>query len=377
MKVFHIITGLNDGGAEAVLYRLCQSDLNNSHTVISLMDHGKYGSLLSDLGVAVHTLNFSSGRLKISGLIDLYNLIKKNNPDVVQTWMYHADLIGGVIARFAGIRNIVWGVHHTTLVQGESSFSTIVVAKLNAVLSRIVPQKIIYCAQKSRDVQESIGFINSKGVVIRNGYNIRDYKPNDNARSAFRKALGISDETFLIGHVGRFDPQKDYDNLIRSISKIKKQNVNYVVVLVGSNLSSSNKPLLRMINEHNLKEKFTLLGRRNDIPDVMNGIDLFVLSSAFGEAFPNVLNEAMACGTPCVTTGVGDASVIVGQTGWVVSSKNPKQLAAAIDCALCEFKQDRLVWVQRKIDARYRIVNNFSIEKMVTAYNNVWKKKSF
>lgn len=371
-KIIHIITGLNDGGAEAVLYRLCLSDKTSRHIVISLMDEGKYGSMLKVAGIEVYCLNMPQGRVSLSGLWRLFKLLRQLKPDVVQTWMYHADLIGGVVARFAGIKNIVWGVHHTTLVKGESKRSTILIAKLNAFLSRFVPKKIIYCAEKSREVQESIGFSQSKDVVVPNGYNISDFQPSDEGRSSLRKELGVDDDVFLIGHVGRYDPQKDHKNLVEAIAGVEQKGRSFKVVLVGSNLDSANKTLTEKVRELNLMNEFILLGRRNDIPNVMNGFDLFVLSSAFGEAFPNVLNEAMACGTPCVTTDVGDAGVIVGDTGWIVDPQNPQQLASAIERAIDESQMDKQAWLARKKAARNRIVENFSIEKMVASYKRVW-----
>lgn len=370
-RVLHVITGLNDGGAEAVLYRLCKFDKENQHIVVSMMNEGKYGQLLNDEGVQVHCLNMRPGRLSISGLWQLFKLLRKIKPNVVQTWMYHADLIGGVVSRLAGVRNIVWGVHHTTLVKGESKRSTILVAKLNAYLSKIIPRKVIYCAQKSREVQESIGCNSAKGVVVSNGYDVNDFIPNLSVRKKFREELGLSDDVFLIGHVGRYDPQKDQKNLIEAISFIAEKVKNFKVVMVGTNLDSNNQTLNAQIQNQGLEKHLVLIGRRNDVPAVMNGLDLFVLSS-LAEAFPNVLSEAMACGTPCVTTDVGDAALIIGNTGWVVPPKIPQSLADAIIQAIDEKRKNHSAWLQRKEACRNRIVENFSIEKMVRSYHQVW-----
>ena len=109
LKVLHIITGLNDGGAEAVLYRLCVHDHQNSHTVISLMDDGKYGALLREIGVAVYCLNMPQGRVTITGVWRCWLLLRSLNVNLIQTWMYHADLMGGVLGRLAGFKKIIWG----------------------------------------------------------------------------------------------------------------------------------------------------------------------------------------------------------------------------------------------------------------------------
>ena len=125
--------------------------------------------------IPVFSLNFPDGKIKISGLFKLYRLIKQTNPDIVQTWLIHADLVGGIIARLAGVKNIFWGVHHTILIPGKVKASTILILKINALLSHFIPKKIIYCAEKSREAQESIGFKRSKGIVIQNGYDIKNF----------------------------------------------------------------------------------------------------------------------------------------------------------------------------------------------------------
>ena len=371
MKVIHVITGLQDGGAEAVLYRLCIHEKNCEHVVISLMDQGRYGSLLGNFGIAVHCLNMSSGRVSISGLVTLFRLIKKLEPDVVQTWMYHADIIGGFIARLSGVKNIVWGVHHSTLSIADSKLSTVIIARINAFLSHFIPNKIIYCADASREVQESIGFNRKKGYVINNGYNVDEFIPSYEMGGEFRAELGVDDNCFLLGHVGRYSPYKDYPNLLKSVSLLSGQNKNIKLVMVGSELDEGNDELVGMLNALQLSNKVFLLGRREDIPRIMNGVDLFLLSS-ITEAFPNVLNESMSCKTPCVTTDVGDAAFIVGSTGWVVPPGSPALMKEAILQAIDERFEAKDCWIARKNDCRTRIVERFSIDTMVHGYCNVW-----
>ena len=372
MKVLHIITGLSDGGAEAVLYRLCLFDKEHNHVVISLQNEDKYGPLIKDLGIDVYTLDFLNGKVRILGLVKLFRLIKKLKPDVIQTWMYHADFVGGIVGRIAGIKNIVWGVHHTTLVKEKSKSSTILIARINAFISNFVPKKIIYCASKSREVQESIGFNKSRGEVIANGYDVASFNQNDSLGKAFKDELNISSETFLIGHVGRYNPQKDHQTLFESLSILKQKHLKFNALIIGTNLDNNNKELVEMLNKADLNDCVHLLGKRSDIPSVMNGIDLFVLSSAFGEAFPNVLNESMACGTPCVATDVGDSASIIGNTGWIASAQKSDTIAEAIIKAFEEKHSNNNLWLQRKKDCRKRIVENFSIEKMIKRYKKVW-----
>ena len=235
MKVLHIITGLNDGGAEAVLYSLIKSKSSTfHHTVISLLDMGKYGPLLKEAGVNVYCLNLSLSRflLNLFSIFKLFNFIKKTKPNVVQTWMFHADFIGGIIARLAGVKNIIWGIHSTGLI-GKSNFLTIFLIKLNSHLSKFIPNKVIYCAQKSKDINESKGYPVNKGVLVRNGFDVSQFIPNNESGNVFRNELNISD-LFLIGNVGRFHPQKDHKALLLALNKLKKNLMkNFIVFWLG------------------------------------------------------------------------------------------------------------------------------------------------
>jgi glycosyltransferase involved in cell wall biosynthesis len=372
MQILHIITGLNKGGAETLLYNLCEEDNQFKHTIISLSDIQALESSFSEQNnINVFSLNFPDGKIKISGIYKLYRLIKTINPDIVQTWMIHADFVGGLAARFAGIRNIFWGVHHTILFHGSIKWSTIAILKFNALLSYFIPKKIVYCAEKSRSVQESIGFNKSKGVVIQNGYDVKKFSKNSDLGHSFREEIKIADDTFLIGHVSRYDPLKDQNTLIEALGILKKYRLNFTAVLIGKNLDNDNNDLVRKIEEKHLSEHIHLLGLRDDIPVVMNAIDLFVLSS-ISEAFPNVLNEAMACGVPCVTTNVGDAALIVKDTGWIVPPKNPKLMSNAIIDAETECRSKNSLWHGRKDECHKRIKENFSLQKMTEKYKKLW-----
>ncbi|MFL2703258.1 MAG: glycosyltransferase [Gammaproteobacteria bacterium] len=372
MEVLHIITGLQRGGAETLLCNLCKFDKEYKHSIISMSDIKNKDMVFKDLpNISIYSLNFKNGRIKLSGLFMLYRLIIQIKPDAVQTWMVHADLIGGLIARFAGIKNIFWGVHHTILMGGKSKLSTIFIVKLNAFLSRFIPKKIIYCAEKSRSIQESIGFKKSKGVVIQNGYDINSFFQNRSLGEDFRDEIDISNHIFVIGHVGSYDPLKDQNTLIEALAFLDQEHFDFNAVLVGKNLDNSNLELVTKLKENGLNDRVHLLGVRNDIPAVMNGIDLFVLTSV-SEAFPNVLNESMACGTPCVTTNVGDASLIVDNTGWVVQPKDAKAIADAVIKAAGEKESNNINWLQRRGDCTKRISSNFTLEKMIEKYKEVW-----
>lgn len=372
LHICHIISGLDDGGAEAVLYRLCRNDNRHRHTVISMRDAGKYGPLLNAAGVTVRCLEMPRGRVTIVSLLRLWRLLRgRERPDLVQTWMYHADLLGGMFAYFARIRCVCWGIHHTSLEPDKSKSTTILIAKLCAWLSKWVPQKIICCAHKAADAHAALGYDASKLVIIPNGYELAVFQPNPTARERLRAEWNLSDSLPLIGMVGRFHPMKDHAGLIAALERVAAAGMDFHCLLVGAGMEETNPALKDSIDSAGLGDRVHLLGRRDDIPSVMCALDIHVLSS-FGEAFPNVLAEAMACGTPCVTTDVGDAAMIVGETGWVTSPGQPEALAGAIIQAL-QARHNQTTWDERCAAARARIQENFSVEMMAQRYSQIWE----
>lgn len=370
LRVLHVITGLGDGGAESILVRLCLFKQDVEHVVVSLTKGGKYGPILERAGIQVYYLGMKPGWPSLSRFLKLIQLIRQVRPDVVQTWMYHADLLGGLAARFSGVQRVFWGIHHSSLEIGKSKRVTMLVAKLCAYLSGLVPKSIVCCAKKGLDVHVDIGYRKEKMLVIPNGYNLAEYKPDNEARFSVRKEFCVKDDEFFLGMVARFDPLKDHHNLLRALFYLKERKY-FKCLLVGKNVVPDNQELVVMIESLGLRENIILAGQRTDIPDIMNALDLHVLSSC-SEAFPNVLAEAMACGTYCVATDVGDASLIVGDTGWVVPASDSIELSKSLVQAL-QSLDDRACRHKRSAAARQRVQDNFSIERMVSNYHQVWQ----
>lgn len=370
-KVVHIITGLNDGGAEGVLFRLCLNSSSCSHVVISLMDKGKYGPFLEEIGVRVYSLGMNPGKPSLWRFLKLIRIIREESPAIVQTWMYHADLLGGIAAKIAGVKAVFWGIRHSTLEKGKAKKLTIAIAKMCAVLSRYVPEKIVCCAHKALIVHRDIGYSASKLAIISNGYDLSKFAIDEKSGSSLRALLGISRDTFLIGMVGRYDPFKDHDNLILALSRVKNAEVDFKCLLVGRGLTSENAELVARTRALGISDKVILAGQRTDIPAVMNALDLHVLSSS-SEGFPNVLAEAMACGTPSVSTDVGDAGEIVGDPSLLCPPRDPQALSELILAMHTEWSESPSEWTERRTKCTEHIKSNFSIERMVAAYEQCW-----
>jgi glycosyltransferase involved in cell wall biosynthesis len=366
MKIIHIITGLGDGGAEHTLFKICKYDKLNKHIVISLKGSGKYLPLLNKLGVKVYCLNVNF--FSINKFFFLINLLRSLKPDLVQTWLVHADFIGSLAARLAGIKNIIWNVRYSKIEIGKAKIKTILIIKVLSKLSYFIPKLIIIVSKKAKKIYQDEGYDKKKLKFIPNGYDLSILKVNKNKKIDFQKKIGIKKQMPLIGCVARFDPLKDHLNLLNSISLIRLKNINFFCVLVGTNINKS-KILINEIKRLKLNDCIKLLGPTKNISEVMNSIDIHVQSSR-SEGFPNVVAEAMAHKTPCIVTNVGDSSYIVGNTGWVVPPNEPVKLAKAIQLAFNEISTKN--WVKRCNKARERIRKKFSMGKMIESYNNLW-----
>ena len=370
MRIVHIITGLGDGGAEHALFKICKYDNLNKHFVISLKGPGKYFSLLKKIGIQVYHLNFSF--FSVWKFIILVKLIRSLKPDIVQTWLVHADFIGGIAARLAGIRNIIWNIRYSNIEIGKAKFTTVLIIRILSLISFLVPKSIITVSKRAKIIYEKIGYNRKIIKFIPNGYDLSILKINEYQKIKFKKKNKIKKEIFLIGKVARYDSQKDHLNLLTALNLIKSKNINFCCVLIGFNVDKKNARLKSQISKLKLTNRVKLLGQNDNISEVMNGLDVHVLSSRYGEGFPNVVAEAMACGTPCVVTDVGDSGLIVGKTGWVVPPKNSLKLAKAIEYAFRE--KDTVKWKKRCNKVRLRIKQNFGIGNMISSYNNLWIK---
>ncbi len=362
-----IITNLATGGAENMLLKLLQQlDRNRfTPTVISLMGVGEIGPRIGALGIPVHTLGMQRGVLPGPVVMwRLVQLLRKSKPDVVHTWMYHADLLGGVAARLLGCKRVVWGIRHSNLSPSENKRSTLWVVKLCAALSKVVPTFILSCSHRASEVHAAVGYAANKLHVIPNGFDLHQFVPDAAARISVRSELGLSSDAPLVGLVARYDSQKNHVGFVEAAALLHARMPQVQFVLAGQDVDGSNTVLVDAIAQKGLQQHVHLLGRRSDIPRLMASFDVLA-SSSHGEAFPNVLGEAMACGVPCVVTDVGDSAEIVGNAGRVVSAGDMASLANGLFDVLA------LPVVQRAAlgeQARSRVAVEYDISHVAALY---------
>ena len=369
LSVFHIITGLEAGGAERVLYCLIKDDRDKEHIVVSFTDEGYYGPLLKDLGIKVITLHLNNVFKVIAGIFRLLSLIKSHKPDIFVTWMIHASLLGGLVAKLSSNSPIIWNFRGTIFTPGggKELFYNFLL-KVCSLLSDKIPSKIICCAESISEELVDIKFPNSKITVIPNGYDLNIFKPRPDYRKEVRSNLGISENLLFLGMFARWDPQKNIDELVHALSLMKKKGQRFKMLLAGSGIN--NEKLTALINICDLKNEVILLDQSPNVEKIMNSLDIHILSSSYGEGFPNVICETMACGIPNVSTNVGDSSFIIQENGWIASDTSRFGLADAISNAIKDYENNE-VFLEKKHNSEKRIKEKFTLEKMISSYTMV------
>jgi glycosyltransferase involved in cell wall biosynthesis len=348
MRVVYVITGLDGGGAETMLARLVLSlGPRVQPLVISLTDLGVVGPRLQAKGIEVQALGMRRGQLPSLWLWwRLVRLLKQFGPSVVHTHMCHADLLGGLAARAAGVRAVMWNIHLSNLDANLNSRSAMWTLRVCALLSRVVPQRIACVAERSRDAHLGLGYASEKFVVIPNGFDMSQFQPDAAARLSVRAELGLAADTPLVALIGRFDVLKNHRGFCEAMAHLVTLHPGTHALLAGTRIDPNNTELTSWLHQHGVSAVCHLLGPRQDMPRLMAATDVLLLPS-LGEAFPNVVGEAMACGVPCAVTDVGDAAAMVSDCGRVVASGDMRGLAEAAAGLLALGSEERVRLKQR------------------------------
>lgn len=371
MKVVFIITGLSTGGAQTMLLKLLEriDRTRFEPEVISLTTRGRIGPRIEALGLPVHALSMQPGRPNLIKFANLVRLLRRSRPDAVNTWMYHADLLGGLAARMANIKALAWSIRHSNLSPVHSKRATLLTAKICAYISAWLPRRILSCSGRARDIHIANGYDGGKMVLIPNGFDLSRFQPDAGMRDAVRAELKLASGTLIAGLIARDDPQKNHAGFIEAAAQTHKTLPRVHFVLAGDGIDQNNKGLTALIDRMGLTGHVHLLGRRDDIPRLMAALDILASSSSFGEAFPNVLGEAMSCGVPCVVTDAGDSAEIVGDTGRVVACGDMDGLARQLIELLQWPAAQR---AQLGALARRRICDHYEISDITRRYEEFY-----
>ena len=370
IRIAHLITGLNVGGAERQLKHLVlASDRGHfEHIVISMMGIGSIGEDLRAAGVEVHSLGMPRGKPTLAGLVRLRRFLRQSKPDILHCWLYHSCLLGVLAGRLARVPKVVWSLRSANESLLRYRFQTRVVVRLCAILSRL-PNAIIPNSEAGRSLHERWGYSKSRMQMIPNGVDLDLFRPNPAARSSVREELDLPSGAILIGLFARYHPVKDHDTFFRAAQMLASRQPNTHFVLAGDGVTAGNPELSGMVRECGLQGVVHFLGPRCDIPRLTAALDIACLSS-WSESSPSVLCEAMACGVPCATTDVGDARLIVGDTGRVAPPRNPRALAAAL-LSLLEMPGEQRTAIGQR--ARKHIQESFGLTSVASAFESLYQ----
>jgi glycosyltransferase involved in cell wall biosynthesis len=373
MKLFHIIVALHPvGGAELMMVRLARHQRAHQGfepVVVTLGDAGALGDALRADGFDVLSLGAGGLGGAIRAVWRLARTIAREKPRIVQTWMYHADLVGGLAARLAGNRNLIWGIRNTDLFPGRGvSRSLGAVVKLCARLSSRLPSAIVCVAESARESHVRMGYAPEKMVVVPNGFVVPEL-PGADARRQARSDLGLPADALLVGSVGRFNAYKDPQSFVRAMGKVADAVPQARFVMVGRDLDAGNPDLAEWIRETGCRDRFFLLGHRSDVARCYAAFDCFCLHSK-SEGFPNVLAEAMLAGVPSVSTDVGDARAMSGGFVEMVPPGDPAALAEAV-IGLCTLSDAQRA--ARGADSRRHIEDHYSLDAVAERYAALYR----
>lgn len=367
-RIMHIITGLETGGAEMMLCKLVQNAESGwDHTVLSLTGPGALGQLLQQGGTRVISLNFRRGGQPLRSARALLQKVRELRPSVIQGWMYHGNLAAMFAQRLGASHSaLAWSIRCAFIEGRNEKWLTRKLARMGAQLSHR-PGAIIYNSRRSREQHAAHGYADQLGLVIPNGFDVGRFKPDAALRAAARERLGISQGCTAIGLLARVHPMKDHATLLRAAAKVVYADGGVVFVVAGKGVPDLRQQLPELVKAAG--PRLILLPEESDTPAFMNALDICVLSSAWGEAFPNVLGEAMACGVPCVATDVGDCTDIVADTGLIVPPQAPEELARAI-LDVASLRPDCRRALGEK--ARARVAANYTLGQVRRRYEEVW-----
>jgi glycosyltransferase involved in cell wall biosynthesis len=373
IRICHIITGLNTGGAERMLLKLLSGmDRRRFETlVVSLLDRGTLGDDIEALGIPLTTLNLPRGLPHPAGLANLARTVRRFRPRIVQGWMYHGNLAALLAARLAPERPaVLWNVRHSLYALDHEKPLTRRLIRLAVPLSGM-PRAIVYNSATSAGQHERLGFRADRRVLLPNGFDCAAFAPDPEARARWREAHGYADGTPVIGLAARYHPMKDHGNFLKAAQILAARRNDVRFVLAGTGTDESNGELATLIGELGLGDRVRLLGETRDMPALFRGLDIAALASAWGEAFPNVLGEAMASGLPCAATDVGDAAGIVGDTGRIVPPRDPAALAGAFKELIELGPEGRARLGER---ARFRVLARYALPEIVARYEDLYSR---
>jgi glycosyltransferase involved in cell wall biosynthesis len=335
MKILFLSRSLESGGAERQLAVLASglSRIGWKVVIASFYYEENVDSKLERDGVSIRYL-YKKGRWDVVGFaFRLIKLIREEAPDIIHGYLPVPNIIAVLLRPLLPAHKLVWGIRASNMEMDQYDWLTRWSYRLERNLSGF-PDMIIANSQAGMEVMREKGFSIDKALMIPNGIDTQRFHPDSAGRVAMREQFGIAAGDKLIGLVARLDPMKDHLTFMRAAAYLINQRENMRFICVGDGPDSYRQKLMAVSMDLGIADRLVWADTVEDMAAMYNAFDVATLSSAYGEGFPNVIGEAMACGVPCVVTNVGDSAYIIGDTGIVVPTRNPEALALAWDTML-------------------------------------------
>jgi glycosyltransferase involved in cell wall biosynthesis len=251
----------------------------------------------------------------------------------------------------------------------NNKWHTYLTSKICAWISPWVPDTILTNSHNAHTNHVKVGYSDKKFQVIPNGFDMDQFKPNPAMKIKLKQELGIPESALILGTVGRFHYQKDFNTFVKAAAILGEKYPDLHFCMCGPKINAENELLMSWIKATPLQERIHLLGIRHDVYNILPAYDIFMSSSSCGEAFGNVIGEAMACAVPCVVTDVGDSAIIVGDTGSVVPPRDPTRLAEMADNLLQQSVEQR---EEIGALARQRVTDEYSLTTIASTYSDFY-----
>lgn len=350
-----------------MLYKIIKHSPNPSeHRVLSLIAGGFFEQKIRELGCIVESLDMTKNPLTFSPF-RILRIIKDARPDVIQCWMFHANIIGGFFGRLAGVKNIVWGIHHSMTKYDRKILHLI--NKIGALMSYNFCDTVICCGIRPLEVCKQTGYCPKKLRCVFNGFELDNFFYDLEGRNRIRKEFGISEDSFVVLNMAAYRAQKNHNGVLRIFSKLYKKNKDSRLILAGYNIKKEGT-LADISKSLGIDEKIVFAGYRTDARALYSAADVVILAS-FTEGFPNVIGEAMLCEKPFLSTDVGDCAFMLGHNDWAFELSDEDGFAEKL------FEFSKMPKSELKAcgeECRKRIVDNFDIEKIYSEYSKIWCK---
>ena len=360
MKVLFFIRSMVVGGSQRQLAMLAASLERRGHDVRVAVFYSGGEIALAQRNPRLELLPLGkSGRWDAIGpLVRLRRLLVTERPDVLYAFQPMQAALAALLLPARQRTRLVFAVRAAGM-QPHDRLSALSY-RLEAWLSRRA-DLIIANSRAGRADAAARGMPAERIAIVRNGIDTDAMRPDPESGRAQRRAWGIGEDAFVIGCVARLDPMKDHATLLAAAAQFARVHADAHFVLVGGGPADYRRRLAALARAHGLEGRVTWAGEMADVSAAYNGFDIATLSSAFGEGFPNVVGEAMACGIPVVATAVGDVAEMVGEFGAVVEPRSPESLAAGWSEQRRQVSENRV----RREAMRAFIVESYGVDRMV------------